>query len=255
MSTFNERGEIDPKQGAIITCIGKKRSGKSVMGLLFFRAYPGDKIVIDVAGDDGPVGEDVITIKGTAEDLPARWPEWLRNGDDPMILRYVPDAGSKTMIEDMDAAVGLALAHGECAILVHEIGVLAKAGSTPRHTRRLLMHNRHNGATTAIFCGPRAQTVDTLVLQQADLVFTFELQGDADRKRIAEDIGWNPREFSQLVHGLGPHEHLMFDANMPKPQAGEPDSRLQHREALPLEVVQDVKRWAEGYRPKREGML
>jgi hypothetical protein len=255
MSTFNERGEIDPHQGVIIANIGKKKSGKSVMGLLYFRAYPGDKIVIDVAGDDGPIGEDVITITGTAEELPTRWPEHLRNGDDPMILRYVPDPGSATFLEDMDAAVALALAHGECAILVHEIGVLAKAGSTPRHTRRLLMHNRHNGATTAIFCGPRAQTVDTLVLQQADLVYTFELQGEADRKRIAEDIGWNPREFSRLVHGLGPHEHLLFDANMPKPQGNEPDRRLQHREALPADVVADITKWAQGYRPKRKELL
>jgi hypothetical protein len=249
MSTFNEKGEIDPDTGVIITCIGKKKSGKSVMGLLYFRAYPYDKIVIDVAGDDGPIGEDVITIEGTADDMPTRWPEWRRDGDKPMILRYVPDPGSKTFLEDMDAAVGLALAHGKCAILIHEMGVLAEAGRTPRNTRRLLMHNRHNGATTAIFCGPRAQRVDALALQQADLVYTFELQGEADRKRIAGDIGWNPREFSEYVHALGPHEHLLFDANIPKPAEGEPDTRLQAREALPLDVVHDVTRWAKGYRP------
>lgn len=251
MSTFSPNGEIDPNRGVIITCIGKKRSGKSVMGLLYFRAYPYDKIVIDVAGDDGPTGPDVITLAGTKETLPSRLPTWRRDGNKPLIYRYVPDPGSDTMLEDMDHVIGLALDHGRCCVLVHEIGVLAQAGRTPRNTRRLLMHNRHNGATTAIFCGPRRLNVDPLVCAQADLVYVFELQGENDRTQIAQDIGWNPREFSELVHDLGPHEHLLFDANVSKSREG-PDTRLQIREALPLAVVQDVEKWAAGYRPKTQ---
>lgn len=253
MSTLNSNGEIDPTRGAMIICIGKKGSGKSVMGLTWFRAYPGDKVVIDVAGDDGPIGDDVFTLSGDVHELPKHWPEYLRDGDKPMILRYVPDPGSKTFMDDMDAVVGLTIAHGQCAILVHEIGILAPASSTPPHMRRLLQHSRHNGATTAIFCGPRSQTVNALAFQQADLVYTFELMGEQDRKRIADNIGWNVNEFHELVNSLGPHEHLLFDANIPKPTHGEPDTRLQLREALPKEVADSVTKWAKGYRPRKKG--
>jgi len=142
---------------------GLKRSGKSLLALSVFMAYPGDRIVLDIAGDDGPVGPDVITVQGTVVDgdLPGAWPEYLRKYDDrgrplPMTLRYVPDAGSPTFREDMDHIVGLAMAHGECCLLVHEAQVLAAANKTQKHTLRLLMHNRHGGATTALFCGPRA---------------------------------------------------------------------------------------------------
>lgn len=252
MGTFNAAGEIDPAVGRIITIIGKKGSGKSVMGLTYFRAYPGDKVVIDVAGDDGPIGADVITLTGTVDDLPRSWPEWMRDDDKPMILRYVPDPGSKTYLDDMDTVVGMVNGHGQCAILVHEIGILAPASSTPPNMRRLLQHNRHGGATTAIFCGPRAQTVNTLAFQQADLVYTFELMGEADRKRIADNIGWNPKEFHELVASLGPHEHLLFDANEPKPDNDQPDNRLQMREALPKEVADSVMKWAKGIRPRQK---
>lgn len=250
MSTFNDRGEIDPARGAIITCIGKKGSGKSVMGLLYFRAYPGDKIVIDVAGDDGPIGDDVILLQGTVNDLPKRLPQMRRDGDKPLIWRYAPDPGSDTFIQDVDAVVGMVINHGQCCILVHEIGVVAPAGRTPPNMRRLLMHSRHNGAKTGIFCGPRPQDIDRLVKQQADLLYTFDLQGDDDRVSIAKDIGWNPREFSAAIHALGPFEHALFDANVTKPTDGSPDTRLQIHEALPKDVADSVIKWAKGQRPR-----
>jgi hypothetical protein len=256
MSTFGADGTIDPARGVIATMLGKKRSGKSIMGLLMFMQYPGDRVVIDVAGDDGPIGPDVVEIRGTLADgtIPDRWPSYLRKADRdgrplPMILRYVPDAGSKTFLDDMDAVVALALAHGQCAILVHEIGVLAPANKTRPHTTRLLMHNRHNGATTAFFCGPRSQNIDPLILQQSDLVFTFEMQGARDRQRIAENIGWDVQEFNRACLALGVHEYLRFDANEPKPEGGRPDNRLLHFPALDPDIVADVQAWAEGKRP------
>ncbi len=268
MSTFTDDGGIDPTRGVIITCVGKKRSGKSIMGLLFFRAYPGDKVVIDVAGDDGPVGEDVVTIEGQGfwkgapggrreydpGDLPMSWPDHLRDGEKPMIVRYVPDPRSETYLMDMDHIVGLAMAHQDCAILVHEIQALAPAGQTPPNMRRLLMHNRHQ-RITAIFCGPRSQTIDILVLQQSDLIYTFELQGVEDRKRIAENIGWNVREFDAAVLDLGRHEHLVFDANVDKPQYEEEDTRLVHMGAVPPDEVEKIKRWAAGYRTKTKELV
>lgn len=267
MSTFGPDGELDPQQGIIATFIGKKRSGKSVMALWFFMNYPGDRLVIDVAGDDGPYGPDVITLEGTVETLPRKWPRYLRRYNDnghplPMTLRYVPDAGSATFLEDIDCVVGMAIEHDGmskgrpgCAILIHEAGVVAEVHKTKRNIRRLLMHNRHKtgpktgGPKTVLLCMPRTKTVDTLCTQQADLVYVFELMGAEDRKRIAENIGWNVQEFHDAVEDLGPHEYLLFDSNMDKPETDEhPDFRLIHVEAMPVEQVQRVEAWAHGKR-------
>lgn len=256
MGTFGPDGAIDPTRGIIVFCAGKKGSGKSVMGLLFLKNYPLDRVVIDVAGDDGPIGPGVITIEGNAETwngVPPKWPEWLRKFDPrtgkrlPMTLRYAPDGGSPTFLDDVDLVVGMTLAHkSPCALMIHEIGVVAPAGRTRPHMRRALMHNRHNSATTLILCGPRTQSLDALVLQQADLVYMFETKNLADRKRVAESIGWDVNEFHKAVLELGPHECLRYDDNEAPPNDDEEDYRLIHMAALPLETVNAVERWAKG---------
>lgn len=249
MGSFDQRGAIDYRSGLIIACLGKKKSGKSVMGLLLFRGFPGDKLVIDVAGDDGPWGRDVVTLTGTLEDLPARWPEHLRPEEGkPMTLRYVPDAGSATFVEDMDHMIGLVYQHSSkdrpACLLVHEMGRVAVVNRTPPHTMRVLQHGRHR-ALTGIFCMPRTITVDTLVLMQADLVYCFDMPSPADRRRIADNIGHDARDFDSGVQQLGPHEYLRFDANEPKPAGpDDEDERLLHFPALPADVVDDVLRWA-----------
>lgn len=248
--SFDNRGQLDISDGRIITAVGKKKSGKSVMGLLLFQSYPYDKIVIDVAGDDGPMGPDIVQIYGDLETLPRRWPEHLRDDRKPMTLRYVPDAGSSTFIEDMDAVVGLALSQGRrtghCCILVHEGGVLAQANRTPSHTRRALMHNRHNGLTV-IVAMPRPLTVDPLLIQQSDIVYVFDVPNPADRRRLAETIGWDPRDFDAAWQGLRTHEYLRYDANEERPDNPDDDDyRLVHFPALPEDVVQGVLKQAHG---------
>jgi hypothetical protein len=256
--SFNEEGQLELADGRILLCVGKKRSGKSKLALLLFQSYPFDKIVLDIAGDDGPVGPDVIPLRGDVETLPRRWPEGLRDEGKPMTLSYIPDAGSPTSAEDMDAVVGLALSHGRhlkdrgrggCALLIHEIGVLAPAHRTQPNMRRALMHNRHNGLTL-IMCGPRPQVVDPLVVQQSDVVYTFELMNPDDRERLAKSMGWSPRDFDAAVEDLGPHEYLRYDANELKPAEGQLDRRLIHCPALPADVVRSVEPPAPKGRPQ-----
>lgn len=251
--SFDRNGELDPAKGNIVTCVGKKRSGKSIMGLLYFYSYPQDRVVIDYAGDDGPMGPDIIELHGTVDELPTAWPEHLRRDDRgrplPMTLRYVPDPGSKTVLEDMDAVVGLAMHHGDCAIMVHEMRRLAPSNRVPPHTRRLLDHNRHQ-RVTGIFCAPRARTMDPLVIGQSDLVYVFELPSSYDQEMIAGICGWRTDDFAAAVDELGAHEHLRFDSNMGKPERpDDEDYRLVHCPALPPDVVAEVTHWAHGNLP------
>lgn len=244
--SFDNKGRLVIADGQIISCFGKKKSGKSIMGLLFFRSYPGDRIVIDVAGDDGPWGPGVIELKGDVSELPRRWPEHRREDSKRMTLRYVPDPGSATKLEDVDAVVALAMSHGNCALLVHETNYAAPSGRVPPHMNRLLHQNRHRGVT-AILCDPRPLTTDALVLAQSDVVYIFEMQVIQDRERIAKTVGWDTQDFTDGVHDLGPHEYLRYDSNEAKPATDDdPDLRLVHFPALPEDVAKSVEQWAKG---------
>lgn len=233
--TLDSRGQLDPSKGIIVTCLGKKRSGKSKMGLLIFESYPYDRVVIDINGTDGP-HKDVIELHGTAEDLPLKWPEHLREDGKRMTLRYHPDAGSPTFPHDVDTVMGMAYRTGRVAVMVHEMGLVAPAGKTPPHTKRILQSNRHR-QLTLIACAPRPITMDPYVLMQSDLVYVFELPNKKDRERVAENIGWDSGDFDLAVRELGAHEYLQFDSNMSKPEEGQPDLRLVSMPALPEEVV------------------
>lgn len=241
MGTLNKHGEIDPATGVVITHIGKKRSGKSKMALLWFESYPYDRVVIDINGTDGP-HHDVIELHGTADELPAKWPEHLREDGRRMTLRYHPDMGSPTFIEDCDAVLGMAYRTGRVCILVHEIGLIAKSTKTPPHMLRILQSNRHR-QLTVLMCCPRPLTVNPLVLGQSDLVYVFELPNKADRETVADAIGWDRQDFDLAVTELGAHEYLRADTNENKPETdNDPDMRLVHAPALPAEVVSKLDR-------------
>jgi hypothetical protein len=245
VGTLNKRGEIDPNIGVIIAAVGKKRSGKSKMLLLWFESYPYDRVVIDINGTDGPFharpGEQLIELHGTVETLPTKWPEHEREDGKRMTLRYHPDMGSPTFLEDVDAVLGMAYRTGRVCILVHETGLVAPSGKTPPHMLRILQSNRHR-QITGLFGAPRAKTMNTLVIGQADLVYVFELPNDDDRKAVADAIGWPRDDFGLAINELGPHECLQGDTNENRPEDGQPDLRLVHLPALPAEVVAQLDR-------------
>jgi len=248
MSSFDRHGQIDIAKAPIVSCVGRKGSGKTVVALMLIESFPGDVVVIDVAGDDGPMGPGVIEWSETVEHLPRSFPTLDRTSErQRLILRYVPDAGSPTFLEDMDAVVGVALKHSTrerpTMLVIHEGGVLAKANRTPAHTRRVLMHSRHNGLVV-VFTMPRALDIDPLVLAQSDVVYNFDLPNPHDKKRVAETIGWQPTEYAAAVDELAEHEYLRFDAKQAAPAAGEPDYRLIHFAPLPQAAVDHVVEWS-----------
>ena len=246
--SFDSFGRLTIADGRIVAAVGKKKSGKSLLLMSLLRTYPGDRLVIDVAQDDGPEGPGVITFAGDMNELPGQWPESLRDGRQPMTIRYRPDPGSRTFREDMDAAVGIAMAHGRCALLVHEMGVLAPANSVLPHTRRLLMHNRHN-RVTAFLAMPRAVAVDPLVLAQSDVVYAFKLQQPSDRKRLADNVGVPQSDVDKVMTGLSPFEYLRYDSNR------EPGQQLTVFPPLPKATVQATEVWSRGRRSADDSVV
>jgi hypothetical protein len=243
---FKKSGELDPNKAIIVACVGKKRSGKSQLARVLFDSFPGDRVVIDLSGDDGPFPDKERSIFKMPDPTPVRWPEHLRAEGRPMTLYFRPDPGSATFIEDQDEVIGLTLRHGpdkRTAVLVHEMGILARSGEVKPHAKRLLHHNRHRNVTL-IACAPRPITMDSLVISQSDLVYVFKLPNPNDRRRIAENIGWDPADFDAAVHDLGEHEYLRYDDSAPEPDDGRPNLKLVHFPALPADVIRQVGRTA-----------
>lgn len=250
MSSLNSDGEIAVTGGPIITAVGKKGSGKTVTALLLAKSFwesVGDVIVIDVAGDDGPEGPGVVTWRGSADELPRRFPDDRRERGENLILRYCPDAGSSTFREDVDAVIGVAMAHSSkerpAMLVVHEVGVVFRVHQVRPHGARVLQHNRHQGLC-CVFTGPRIKNTDPAVWGQTDVMYVFELKVPADVVELAGHIGWDPHSLLAGVRSLRAHEYLRYDAKEPPPAPGELDVRVKHFPALPEDVVRDVLNWS-----------
>lgn len=200
-------GRLSPDKPQFVVAVGRKRSGKSVLAKRFWQSYPYDRLVIDPTGDavDGSDTEELVA------PLPARWP--LNVDDRRVSLRFRADPGSPTYEDDLDRAVGLAFFHPRkrCLLWVDEMDEVVRAGRTKPHTRRMLRQNRHQGLSV-LLCGPRPVDVDPLAIAQADLVFVFDLPNPNDRRRVADVIGYDPKEFDAAVRDLGEHEFLRYDA-------------------------------------------
>lgn len=249
--SFTDDGKLDITDGVIVSIFGKKKSGKSVLALVLFDGYPSDRVVIDVNQDDGPFDPDIIDMTWD-DDL--RWPEWRRNWDGdrwhPMTVRFRPDPGrQETFLAECDDIIRFTMLHARkladqqrvgCALLIHEIGLVAPVHKTTPWMRRLLMSNRHY-RTTLIAAGPRPKGIDTLVLAQSNVIYMFELLNPADRQILAESIGWSPRELSAEFDGLLRHEYLRFDADEAAPATrNQEDTRLLHFPPLPPSIVRSV---------------
>jgi len=220
---------IDPDKGAHVGAFGRKGSGKSFLARRLFDSYPYDSLVLDITGDlwrdfvaDGTKDDPDIRLVKLSTPLPARLPEEDEEGR-RQIFVLAPDMGQDDALDDVDRAIGLALRRGRMLVWFDEVGIISPVGRTGPNMRRYLHHGRHH-QMTGLACGPRPVDIDPLIVAQADHVFTFDLRNPADRKRIAENIGWEPKQFDAAVHELGRHEFLHY--------SGE-DNELSHMPALP----------------------
>lgn len=202
--------QIDPSKATHVTIVGKKGSGKSVLAQRFWDSYPYDRIVIDPTGDVDPRDPkaEPLTVP-----LPHRWP--AKFDGKRSTLRFVPDMGQASYVDDMDAAVQLAFQKGRCLLWVDEVGELTNANSTPPAMRRVLHQSRHRRLST-LFCGPRPIDINKLVITQADYIGVFRLPDEDDRKRLAKVMGYPLADFeaahNELLGDQRKHWYLWYDA-------------------------------------------
>ena len=212
---------LDHTRPQIISAFGKKGSGKSYFNGQIYRSWPGDKLAIDVNGH-AYVGEDAKRLS-LADGMPTRWPEQapaLGEKRQPQNLHYVANPRSATYRDDLDRAVGLALFPQDHPVLLWagEVGELTPHSNAGPHMRQLLMQNRHH-KVTGLFDAPRPIGVDPLVLAQSDLVAVYTLPNPADRKRIADSIGVEPRKFDEVCRDTwrqGDHWFVCYHADQGK---------------------------------------
>ena len=200
----------DARKASQIAIVGKKGEGKTELGFLLFDTYPYDRLLIDPNGDI-LAGEDAERLEAP---VPAHWPRAERLPGmkrERQTLLYVPDFHEPDYLEEIDRAIGLAYTHRRCCLFVDEAHEAIPAGRTPPHARRVLRQARHHDLST-IWATPRPKTVDALMIANADWVYVFKLPNPDDRRRVAENIGWDPRDFDEAVFALGPHEYLRYDA-------------------------------------------
>lgn len=244
-------GELGSGEQVIAAFIGRKHAGKSKLLRSIAQTYPHDQVVVDLHGDDEPwqLGrKDSGYVR--VEEIPARWPEHLRpERGGPLVIYYQPDAGSTMLVQDMDAASGLAWAHGRCLLVVHEWGALALAHNQRERpmTSRVLSQGRKR-EISLFEAMHRPHNVDTLTLTQADLVYVMAggVTRREDRERIATDIGWDRDEFDLAYKELEPYGYLLFDRRIPSPglelEHTEQDLRLTKWPPLSQDELAEVMR-------------
>lgn len=215
----DRRGGIDPGKSVQIVVVGKKGSGKTELAHVLYRSWPFDKLVVD-PNHDIKVDEDTIEL-GDAP--PAHWPPAAelnaRLAEQDLVerryhsLRVTPDHGSPTFEDDIDRSIGLVYGHPGSLAFVDEAHYAAPVNHMHKHPhmRRALTTGRH-ARMSMILATPRVLGITVLCLMQADWVYVFRLPHPADRRRVAQSIGWTQKLFDEAHNSLGDYEYLRYES-------------------------------------------
>lgn len=206
------QGKLDPHKPVQVFITGMKGSGKSELGYLLFDSYPFDRVAIDPNGDL-KMPEDTLEIDSP---VPTRWPgeaykKAYGERAKRQTLHYVPHFEQPDYLEEMDRVMAMALSHGNTCVFSDEAHEMLPANRTPPHSRRALRQGRHSDLTW-ILTSPRPKTIDPLAVAQADWVYIFRLNNREDRRRVAENIGWDIKDFDDAHAGLAEYGYLRYDA-------------------------------------------
>lgn len=226
--------KLDARRSHFLSIFGRKGSGKSILAQAFWDTWPGDRLCIDPTGDVwSAVQHDGETHK-LEDPLPIR----LRAGDTEHREShvYVPEPGDAAYEDNLDRAVGLAYNRRGSLLWIDEAGELTRANKTPAHLRRVLRQGRHRDLT-ALFVNPRPIDIDTLLISQADYVYTFRLPHPRDRERLAGTVGIEPADLETSNAALKPYEYLRFDMRADD----EDPNRVLHFPKLPDSLVAKLK--------------
>lgn len=203
-----EIAAIDPRAPLIVTVLGRKGTGKSILAAAFWDTYPYDELCLDVTRD-AVVGPGCTFVS----ELPASFPVPDTDaGRTRTKLVWRGDPGSDSYEDELDRAVTLALGNprGHTLLWIDERGEFtAQPGPG---MRRAVNQSRHWGLTI-LSCGPRAVNIHPLLIGNADYLFLFDLPTIHDRRRVAETIGVDLNWLTAAIFALPPHGYLRWDSN------------------------------------------
>lgn len=207
--------DLDPSRSTIVFLVGGKGTGKSHAASSLYRAWPRDKLTVDITGD-ARVGEDAERIREPERSFPVQHD---LEGPHYRNLVYRADPGSATFGDDIDRAVGMVLrpSNRPCLLWVDEMGAcfpVAQRTRAPNMTRAL-MASRHYGPASLLMCSPRVKNVDPLALQQSDYVYIFAKVNPRDLDLLAQEVGVPTRELEDAYRRnreRGEHAFLLWCA-------------------------------------------
>lgn len=199
--------DLPDDQPLYIVVVGRKGTGKTVLAKMFWDSWEGDRVLVDMTGD---VGRDFPDPHTYDLDLvpPHVWPDHLQEPEDTRLsLRYVPDVGDPDWRELLDQLLGLCYSHGDLLIWIDDAGLVLEVGKLGPNGKRILQFGRHQDINLLLTM-PRTQTIEVLALSQADVIYSFDLPNVNDRKRLADNIGWDARDVDAANAELEDHGYL-----------------------------------------------
>ena len=211
--------DLDPDKSTCVFACGRKGTGKTHLITTLFRAYPYDRLLVDVTGD---VDRNFEFTEPIDAPLPSTWPtpeSWGRPTGERISLRHRPNyrdnARSKRTnlpqwLEHVDDLVGLAMDHGRTAVEIDDAGEVIRANRVGPAIGDMLHTLRHRALTLLMSC-PRPVSIDPLAISQADLVAIFDTPHELDVRRLKSALGVRVAvdELFALINALDEHEFLL----------------------------------------------